>query len=137
MANVTYNSFKKTLGDGTVDWDTDVIKIALVTSTYVPDIDAHTNFTTHITNEVSGDGYTAGGEVLAGCAVTVDTVNDWAEYDATDVTWTTSTITARGAVIYASVTGDLIEYVDFVTDKSSSAGDFKITWHENGVFTIA
>ena len=138
MANVIYNSFKKAIGDGTVDWDTTVIKCALVTSTYTPDIDTHTDFSTHITNEVTGStGYTAGGETLAGTAVTVDTTNDWAEYDATDVTWTTSTITARGAVVYASVGGDLICYVDFGTDKISSAGDFKITWHADGVFKLA
>ena len=137
MANVIYNSFKKAIGDGTVDWDTDTIKVALVTSTYTPDIDTHTDFSTHITNEVVGTGYTAGGATLAGTAVTVDTANDWAEYDANDVTWTTSTITARGAVVYASTGGDLICYVDFTTDKISSAGDFKITWHADGVFKLA
>ena len=136
MANVIYNSFKKSIGDGTIDWDTDTIKVALVTSTYTPDIDTHTDFSTHITNEVVGTGYTAGGATLTGNAVTVDTVNDWAEYDANDVTWTTSTITARGAVVYKS-TGELISYVDFGSDKISSAGDFKITWHADGVFKLA
>lgn len=137
MANVLYNSFKAAIGNGTIDWDTDVIKIALVTSVYAPDIDAHTNFTTHITNEVTGTGYTAGGATLAGTAVTVDTTNDWAEYDATDPEWTASTITARGAVVYASVSGDLINYIDFGTDKVSSDGTFTIQFSANGVFTLA
>ena len=137
MANVMYNSFKGKIGDGSIDWDNTVIKVALVTSAYAPDVDAHTNFSTHITNEVSGTGYVAGGATLAGTAVTVDITNNWGKYDATDVTWGSSTITARGAIVYASVSGDLIEYVDFVTDKSSSNGDFKIAWHTNGVFNLA
>ena len=137
MANVIYNSFKKTIGDGTIDWDTDTIKVALVTSSYTPDIDTHTDFSTHVTNEVVGTGYTAGGATLAGKVVTVDTTNDWAEYDATDVTWGSSTITARGAVVYESTGGNLICYVDFGSDKSSSAGDFTISWHGDGVFKLA
>ena len=99
MANVIYNIAKASIGDGTIDWDLNTIKVALVTSTYVPDIDAHTDFATHITNEVVGTGYTAGGAALAGKAVTVDNTNDWAEYTATNVTWSTSTITARGGVV--------------------------------------
>ena len=137
MANVVYNSFKKAIGDGTIDWDTTVIKVALVTSAYTPDIDADTDFSTHITNEVTGDGYTAGGATLANPTVTVDTTNDWAEYDGDPITWSTSTITARGAVVYASVGGDLISYVDFTTDQTSTAGDFTITWDASGILTLA
>ena len=138
MANVIYNSFKKAIGDGTIDWTTDTIKVALVTSTYTPDIDAHTNFTTHITNETTGStGYTDGGATLTTPAVTIDTVNDWAEYSGDNITWSASTITARGAIVYASVAGDLICYVDFTTDKTSSDGDFTITWHADGVFKLA
>ena len=137
MANVIYNSFKKAIGDGSIDFDTDVIKVALVTSTYTPDIDTHTDFTTHITNEVVGAGYTAGGATLANPLITVDTTDDQAEYDGDDVTWGTSTITARGAVVYASVSGDLICYVDFTEDKISSAGDFTIQWHADGIFKLA
>jgi len=140
MANLIYNSFKKDIGDGTVDWDTDTIRVALVTSTYTPNEDTH-EFFDDITNEVVGTGYTADGEVLAGCAVTVDTTNDWAEYDATDVTWGSSTITARGAVVYKDTgtpsTSPLISYVDFGSDKVSSDGDFKIQWHGDGVFKLA
>ena len=138
MANVMYNSFKGKIGDGSIDWDATVIKVALVTSAYSPDVDAHTNFSAHITNETIGStGYTTGGATLANPVVTVDNASNWGKYDADDVTWASSTITARGAVIYASATGDLIEYVDFVTDKSSSNGDFKIAWHTNGVFNLA
>jgi len=138
MANDIYNSFKKAIGDGSVDWDTDVIKVALCTSSYSVNLDTHTNFSSHITNEVTGStGYSAGGITLSGKGITVDTTNNWAEYTATDVTWGSSTITARYGIVYASVAGDLICYLDFGSDKVSSSGDFKINWHADGVFKLA
>jgi len=137
MASAIYNEFKAKIGS--IDWANDTIKVALVTSSYTLDIDAHSNFD-DITNEVSGTGYTAGGAALANKTVTRDDTNDWAKYDADDVTWANSTITARGAVIYKDTgttsTSTLVAYVDFVTDKSSSAGDFIIQWHTDGVFRL-
>lgn len=140
MANVVYNSFKKDIMNGSIDLDTDTIKVALVTSTYTPDIDANTKFS-DVTNEVTGTGYTAGGATLASVTVTADTTNDKGVFDAADVTWTTSTITARGAVIYKSTgtasTSNLVGYVDFGADKTSSAGDFTISWNSGGILTLA
>ena len=138
MANVVYNTFKGKIGDGTIDWDACTAKIALVTSAYSPDIDTHTKYSTHITNELpTGDGYTLGGATLANKSVTVDDTDDWAEYDADNVTWSSSTLTARGAVFYDSVTDDLICYLDFGADKSSENGNFTINFHADGVFKLA
>lgn len=136
MANVIYNSFKKTIGDETINWLTDTIKVALVTDAYIPDIDLHTLFS-DVTDEVIGTGYTAGGATLSAKAITVNDVNDWTEYSADNAVWTLSTLTARGAVVYESVGGNLITYVDFNVDKVSSAGDFTIGWHTDGVFKLA
>lgn len=140
MADVIYNSFKVKISDGNIDLDTDTIKVALVTSSYTPDQDAH-DFFDDITNEVVGTGYTAGGATLAGKAVTQDNTNDLAKFDATDVTWSTATITARGAVLYKSTgtdsTSPLIAYIDFGADKSSVAADFKIEWHSDGILTLS
>jgi len=140
MANVIYNSFKGALSS--VNWgdnSTTTIKVMLVTSDYAPDIDTH-EFISDVTNEASGTGYTTGGIVLTNRTVTVDDTNDWAKYDADDISWAASTITARGAVIYkdtgTDTTSPLIAYIDFVSDKSSTAADFIITWHANGIFTI-
>ena len=139
MANVVYNNFKKNIMNGSIDLDTDTIKVALVTSSYTPDQDAD-EFFDDVTNEVSGTGYTAGGATLASAAVTEDTTNDLGKFDAADVTWSSSTITARGAVIYKSTgtasTSPLIAYIDFGADKSSSAGDFTIQWSSSGILTL-
>lgn len=138
MASAFYNSGKKKLWDGSIDLDTDTIKVALTTSSYTPDVDAH-DFFDDITNEVSGTGYTAGGAALANKSVTQDNTNNRSVFDADDATWTTSTITnARYAVIYKSTgtasTSALICVVDLLTNKSSSADTFKIEWSTDGIF---
>lgn len=139
MADVIYNSFKRDIMNGGIDLDTDTIKVALVTSTYTPDQDAHDNFD-DVTNEVSGTGYTAGGATLGSVTVTADNTDNEGVFDAADTSWTTSTITARGAVVYKSTgtasTSKLICYFDFTSDKSSSAGTFTIAWNSEGILNL-
>jgi len=139
MADVIYNSFKKKIMDGSIDLDTDTIKVALVTSSYTPDQDTH-DFFDDVTNEVSGTGYTAGGATLASVTVTADNTDNEGVFDAADVTWSSSTITARGAVIYKSTgtasTSPLIAYIDFGADKSSSNGNFTIQWNSEGILNL-
>jgi len=140
MANVIYNSFKTNIG--TIDWSDNsntTIKVMLVTSDYAPDIDTHA-FASDVTNEVSGDGYTAGGQAIANRTVTKDNTNDVGKYDGDDVTWSSSTIRARGCVVYKdtgdATTSPLIGYIDFTEDKASSAGDFVLQWNSEGIFII-
>ena len=136
-----YNTFKKLIMDGGIDLDTsgDTIKVALCTSTYTPNIDTHDYFD-DITNEVVGTGYTAGGATLANQATTVDTTDDEGVFDADDVAWTTSTLTARYAIIYKSTgtssTSPLIGYIDFSSDKSSVTGTFTIQWNAEGILNL-
>lgn len=141
MANLVYDSFKADIGSA-IDWDDNggtTIKVMLVTSTYVP-LQAH-NFKDDITNEVTGTGYTAGGIALPNRSVAVDAGNHWGVYDGDDIVWTTSSITARGAVIYKDTgvagTSPLVAYIDFGSDKTSASGDFTIQWSTDGIFTIA
>lgn len=145
MADVIYNSFKADIMDGSIDLNTDTIKVALVTSSYTPDIDTHTQYS-HITNELStGDGYTVGGATLANVAVTVDTDNDRAKFDADDVTWTTASLTARGAIVYKYIdnegspddTSPLICYKDFGEDITSTNADFTIEWSSDGILYLS
>jgi hypothetical protein len=141
MANVVYNSFKSAIMEGGIDLDTsgDEIKVALVTSSYTPNIDTH-EFYDDVTNEVTGTGYTAGGAVLGSQAVTTNTTDDEGVFDAADVTWSASTITARGAVIYKNTgtasTSPLIAYIDFTEDKVSSSGNFTIQWNAEGILNL-
>lgn len=141
MADVIYNAFKKYIMNGSIDLDTDTINVMLVTSTYTPDQDTH-EYRDDITNEVSGTGYSAGGSALASKAVTADNTDNEGVFDANDVSWSTSTITARGAVLYkarggASSADELICYIDFGSDKISTAGTFTIAWNAEGILNLA
>jgi hypothetical protein len=140
MADVIFNSFKRDIMNGSIDLDTDTIKVMLVTSSYTPDQDAHDK-RDDVTNEVSGAGYSAGGASLANKAVTADNTDNEGVFDADDVTWGSSTITARGAVLYksrggASSADELICYIDFGSDKSSSAGNFTLQWAAEGILNL-
>jgi hypothetical protein len=119
------NSFKTELLGGTHDLDTDTIKIALYTSSATLGAST-TAYST--TNEVTGStGYTAGGNTLSGAAITLS--GSTAIVDFTDTTWSSATITARGALIYNSSKSDkAIAVLDFGSDKSSTNGDFTIVF---------
>ena len=141
MASLIYDKFRQNAGDGNtkIDLSTggDTIKVALVTSSYTPNEATH-DFFDDVTNEVTGTGYTAGGATLASQDWTV--ASNVAKFDAADTTWTTSSITARAAVIYKSTgvdsTSPLIAYIDFAADKVSDGGTFQITWHSSGIITL-
>lgn len=140
MATTTlYTKFPAKLANKEIDWDTDTIKVALVTSSYTPNQDTHDYWDDVSANEASGTGYTAGGATLASKTITQDDATNKQTFDAADTSWTTSTVTARYAVIYvatgSSATSALIGYVDFGSNQSSSAGTFQITWNASGIFT--
>ncbi|MCI4437958.1 MAG: hypothetical protein JHC33_14215 [Ignisphaera sp.] len=142
MANVVYNSFKAKLGNGTIDWDdnsTTNIRVALVTDQYAANMDTHTMFS-DVSNQVVGTGYTAGGALLVGRAVTVDNVNNLAVYSGNNITWSVSTFTTAGAVIYKDTgtpsTSPLIFFLDFAGNKTPNQGDMTINWNVNGIFTL-
>jgi hypothetical protein len=139
MPSKLYGNFLVKALNKEVDWDTDTIKVALTTSTYTPNQDTHDYFN-DVTNEVTGTGYTAGGNTLASKTITYDDANNVIVLDAADTTWASSTITARYAVVYASTgtasTSPLIGYVDFGSDQSSTNGNFTITWDSTGIVRV-
>jgi hypothetical protein len=130
MASLIYNSLVEDIANGNVDLGSDTFKMLLVTSSYTPDKDAH-NRADDITNEVAnGNGYTTGGVTVA-TTVTLDTANDKVTVQFAAGSWTTSTITARGAVVYksrggASSADELVFYNDFGADVSSNGGTFSV-----------
>lgn len=84
------------------------------------------------TDEVSGTGYTAGGGTLTNVTPTTSGTTALTDFD--DLTFSSSTITARGALIYNTTAGggtgttETVVVLDFGADKSSSAGDFTIVF---------
>lgn len=123
-----------------IDFLNDTVKVALLTNAYTPNQDTDDYWDDISTHETSGSGYVAGGDTLVGKGLTYDGPSNTIKLDATDTTWASSTITARYAVVYVdttvAATSALICYIDFGQDEISSNGDFKITWHVNGIATI-
>jgi|TARA_R110000796_G_scaffold84650_1_gene184310 hypothetical protein len=80
------------------------------------------------TNEVSGTNYTAAGNTLTNVNPASSGTTGFTDF--ADTTWSSSTITANGAVIYNdTASGDpSVIVLAFGADKSSSAGDFTITF---------
>jgi len=129
MASLIYNSAVDDMARGAIDFDSDTFKVLLVTSAYSPNKDTDLKRSA-VTNEVTGTGYTAGG-VTTACTVTKSTANDRVTLSFAAVNWASSTITARAAVIYKSRGGlasadELVCYVDFGADVSSSAATFSL-----------
>jgi hypothetical protein len=134
MASIVYNSFYNNVFTGAIDVDTDSFKIMLTTSSYTPS-KSHSK-RSDITNEVTGAGYTTGGNACALTVVAVDNVNNRQEISASVTSWTSSTITARYGIIYKNRGGlasadELVGCLDFTTDQSSSGGTFAITVSTN------
>jgi len=140
MASKLYGNFLLKALNKEVDFDSDTIKVALLSSSYTPDQDAHDYFNDVSSYEVTGTGYTTGGATLASKTATYDSANNVVILDAADTTWSSSTITARYAVVYDSTgtasTSALIGYVDFGSDQSSTNGNFTITWDSTGIVRI-
>jgi hypothetical protein len=141
MASKLYGQFIQQSFNKEIDWDSDTIKVALLNNTYTPDQDAHNYYDDVVAYEVTGTGYTAGGLTLANKTNTYNSSTNVIVLDADDVTWASSTITARYAVVYdatpaTNATRPLIGYVDFGSDQSSSNGNFTITWDSTGIVRV-
>src|SRR6056297_3012709 len=117
------SSFKEELFEGVHDFTTHTFKMALYTSSATLGA-ATTAYSA--TNEISGTGYSAGGQALDNPTVTLSGTTAFIDFD--DETWTNATITARGALIYNdTVAGDpAVAVFDFGSDKTSTAGDFVV-----------
>lgn len=118
-----YHNFGTTVARAGTSADT--FKIALYTSSATLDA---TTTTYSVTNEVSGTGYSAGGNTLTVAQVPTST-STTAWLDFSDTTWSTATITANGALIYNDTQGDrAVAVLAFGGDKTSTAGDFTIVF---------
>jgi hypothetical protein len=130
--NFMCTSFKVELLKGLHDFTNgnDQFKIALYDNS-ASFTAATTDYTA--TNEVANSGsYSAGGGTLTNVTPTSTSTTAFTDFD--NITFTSATITARGALIYNSQTGggtgttDSVVVLDFGSDKSSTSGDFQIVF---------
>ena len=137
MASFITNRAKAGFTNGELDWDTDTIKVLLVTS--ANDADADDDFIGAIgtLGELSGTGYAAGfggagRKSLATKSVEQDETNDRANLKADNVTWSAIDAgTAASVLVVKEVTNDadsiLIARID-ITSVVTNGGDLTIKW---------
>lgn len=123
-------SFKSELLGGTHDLDTDSIKIALIKSSMAGTYGAATTNYSDVTgnsDEATGTGYSAGGQVLDSAAISVDGTT--AIVDFADEVFSNVTLSADGCIIYNAGQGNkAIAVIDFGGTVSATAGDLTINF---------
>ena len=125
MANVVPYSFAQELLKGTHNFTSNTIKLALYTAN--PYTTASTTYTAGSANQVSGTGYTTGGNTLNNPVVANQTNVATLTFDA--ISWTSATFGAAYGVIYNNSASDkLVVVLDFGGTKSCSNGTFTITF---------
>ena len=125
MANVVPYSFAQELLKGTHNFTSNTIKLALYTAN--PYTTASTAYSSGSANQVSGTGYTTGGNTLGSPVVANQT--NVATLTFAQSQWTSATFGAAYGVIYNDTDGDkLVVVLDFGGTKSCSNGTFTITF---------
>ena len=125
------NSYKQELLEG-VHSSTDTYKIALYTDTATLN-SATTAYSS--TNEVSGTGYTAGGVTLTG--YTSGLSGSTAYITFSDQSWSNSTITARGCLIYnSSKSNKAVAVFDFGSNVVSVSGTLTVDFPTAGASAL-
>lgn len=140
---IVFDSAKASIGNGTMDLDSHVLKCMLTTASYTPNRATQT-VKADVTNELAAaNGYVAGGLALSGVVFTQTA--GVAKLDANDIIWsaTPGALTARIAVIYddtvASPVKPLICYCILDTaDVTAPAGqNFAIILSASGILNLS
>lgn len=127
------NSFKQEMLQAGQNLATDTLRMALYTA--FSDIGPNTTaYTT--SNEVTGTGYTAGGELVTGATISTDVQTGTVYVDFNNVSWPGASFTARGALIYNVTAGNKsIAVLDFGSDKTFSSTNNTVTMPVNSATT--
>lgn len=130
MASVIYTSVLRDIATGAVDCDTDTFYVMALGAAY-SESKNHTK-RSDLTNEVSGTGYTAGGNSVT-VTVTLDTVNNRVDVSLGGTTWPSSTISGAQKFAYykrrggAASADELVALIDNGSAVSTSSGTLTLT----------
>lgn len=148
MASITlnlYDNWRKTLADPASGAVSGTLKVAIVTSSYTPNQNTHDFWDDVSTNEVSGTGYTAGGNALASPTISMDGSGN-VTLDADDPsTWSQDgsgfSNGRRYIVYYDTSTGSTSRLVAYSNDAGADfgnvAGDLTLAVNASGLYTSA
>lgn len=140
MATTTqfYTNFLLGLGKGRFNFDTDTLNVLLTTASYTPNLATHVSLS-DVTNEVTGAGYTAGGQSLSSVVWSAPDDTTGA-LTAENVTWSSLTLTARQGVLYQNTgtpsTSRLIACYDFGEDKVRTAEPLTLYFASSNVVML-
>ena len=134
MADGIYNAWKAGIGDGTLDWTTDDLRVKLVTSSTFDADDADIAQVTYA--EPTDASYSE--QSLSNQTVTVDSASDLAVYDCDDVPFgdLAGGETVTGYIVYDNATGTPVCHVDSVGDRTLQGDPFTLEFPD-GVLAIA
>lgn len=122
-----------------IDWDSDEVKVMLLSSSYTPDIHTHSYVSQVSSYEISSKNYVKKGKSLSGRTLSYS--NKVVSLKANNITWSNTNITCRYAVIYVDTgnpsTSPLVCYQDFGVDQICSESDFTIVWNSKKVVDIS
>lgn len=131
-----YNKMLELMGTDALEWaDSNGWTVMLLDNAYI--FDATHEFIDDVSaHQVTGTGYTAGGQVLTG--VSESFVDPWRVFTCDTPAWATSTITAQFAVFYKNTgtpaTSPLLMIIDAEGDVVSTATTFSVPIDINGLF---
>lgn len=131
MTTLAFDSAIDDVARGNIDFETDTFYALLTSSAYTPNKGTHTK-RSDVTNEISGTGYTAGGQAIA-ATVTKDTVNHRVDVAFATISWPNVTATGiRQMVIYkrrggAASADELVAVIDNGSDVSPTAQTVQFT----------
>jgi len=141
MASHFFNKAKQLILNGTIDLDTDDIRVALCMTNTTADTENDGKvYVGDLTTLDEMDGANYVRKALTNEAVNLDDANDRAEFDADDVTWTTlgaGTRSVAGVLVYKFVTDDtdspLILWSEFASPVAADGNNFTVPWDANGI----
>ncbi len=142
ITSAVCSSFKSELLSGKHDFDSsggDTFKIAMFTSSASLDATTTDYSTSNEITNSSGTAYTAGGKALTNSGVTLSSTTAYTDF--ADVSWTSASFTANGAMIYntttdgGSGTTDAVCVIAFGGDKTVSSGTFTVQFPAAGATT--
>lgn len=138
MTAALYGGFMESLANKQINLYSDTFNVMLLGSGYTPS-DAHRYQSDIAAQEITGTGYTAGGQALSGVQTSYS--SNTLTFTASNISWDESTISAQYAVIVdvtpgAAASNPLIGYVNFGQLVSDTDGTFEIDWNAAGIFQI-
>lgn len=121
-----------------VDWDSDDIRLALVSAAYTPNLDTHDYWDDVVANEATGTGWAAGGQALTGKTITPDTASNKQAFSAANLSVAGVSVTWRYGVIYDRTpvtdgTRPLLVLIDWGQTFQLSGSTFKLSWSSTGI----